>query len=66
MDFVLNADRPIKSYWIKFRGLLDCASDSIFQSAILTYNNRNSLPDSTINYENSGPDVDGMVTLLIN
>ncbi|XP_036321487.1 uncharacterized protein LOC118735681 [Rhagoletis pomonella] len=38
-DFVLNANQPVGSYWIRFKGLMDCSDQftSAFQVGILRY-----------------------------
>lgn len=39
-DVVLKANQAVGSYWIKFRGLMDCDDrfTSAFQVAVLNYN----------------------------
>lgn len=38
-DFVLNANQSDGLYWMKFRGLMDCADEKVFQVAVLEYSN---------------------------
>ena len=54
-DFILNANQPAHSYWIKTKGLNDCGVNKAHETGILIYNsqaNKNQLPDSTYTYEN--------------
>lgn len=37
-DFVVNANQEVGNYFIRARGMLDCASTSSFQMAVLHYN----------------------------
>lgn len=39
-DFVLDANQEIDSYWMRFRGFLECGS--VFSTAVLYYNGSNS------------------------
>ena len=65
VDFVLNANRNAsKNYWIKVKGHADCENSKMHQTAILKYL-QNDLPEQQINYENSGPDVEGIVSMII-
>lgn len=63
LDFVLNANQDAtRNYWIKVKGHADCEDSSMYQTAILKYNlSLNDLPEEEINYDNSGPDVEGLV-----
>jgi L-ascorbate oxidase len=67
VDFVLNASQNSnKNYWIKVKGHADCEESEMFQTAILKYNNLlNNLPETTINYENSGHDSEGYVKNML-
>jgi hypothetical protein len=46
-DIVLRANQAVGSYWIKFRGLMDCDDrfTSAFQVAVLNYN---TVPEGTL------------------
>ncbi|CAG9808695.1 unnamed protein product [Chironomus riparius] len=37
-DFIVNANQEVGNYFIRARGMLDCASTSSFQMAVLHYN----------------------------
>ncbi|KAF7995608.1 hypothetical protein HCN44_006715 [Aphidius gifuensis] len=55
-DFVLNANKKPKNYWIRYRGLGDCLKKNIKASevAVLHYNEvENNEPSEAIGYENS-------------
>ncbi|ODN01041.1 L-ascorbate oxidase, partial [Orchesella cincta] len=60
-DVVLKADQPVSSYWIKFRGLMDCDDrfTKAFQVAVLNYKGvpLGTLPKHSIRswYEASAP-----------
>nr|XP_034182757.1 laccase-1-like [Osmia lignaria] len=47
VDFILNANRRLNSYWIQVRGLGECAEKSVQQLAILQYAGGPSKPSST-------------------
>ena len=67
VDFVLNANQNAsKNYWIKVKGHADCENSKMYQTAILKYNDLlNDLPEHSVNYENSGPDFEGKVSLIL-
>jgi hypothetical protein len=59
----LNANRNVGKYWIRFKGHADCDETEIFQTSILNYEGsiENELPYGQVNYENSGPIIEGLV-----
>lgn len=68
VDFVLNANQSqdFGAYLIKVKGHADCEENSVFQTAILRYNGSNSISNANfvnqdINYNNSGPNQNGLV-----
>ncbi len=49
----MNANQDIKNYWIKAKGFADCSVKSVYQTAILNYENEtaSSIPlESSFNY----------------
>lgn len=60
VDFVLNANQLNRNYWIKVKGNADCKG--VFQTAFLNYNSSNEQPNGLVKYDNSGPDVQGIVS----
>ena len=61
VDFVLEANQPISSYWIRFKGHNDCSKSSIYQTAILQYKGSPVLyPPQNVTYNNSGPTMTGL------
>lgn len=55
-DIVVNADRAVSSYWIRFSGLMDWNSQNVFQTAILRYKGAAiTEPDEIVSYETSNP-----------
>ena len=68
---MLNANQNLNyNYWIKTKGYADCTEEQYFQTAILQYNGTasySSLPQGTINYNNSGPNliVRKHITLIV-
>jgi FtsP/CotA-like multicopper oxidase with cupredoxin domain len=65
VDFILNANQnKSKNYWIKVKGHADCKASKMYQTAILKYF-QNDLPEEKINYENSGPELEGKVNRTI-
>jgi L-ascorbate oxidase len=66
VDFVLNAQADVSTYWIKVKGHADCEANSVFQTAILRYNGSNdlNLANQAINYNISGPNQQGIVRIL--
>ena len=63
LDFVLTANQTIDSYWIRIKGMADCDETSIYQTAILKYENSpNPVPAAEVNYENADPiDSNGII-----
>jgi FtsP/CotA-like multicopper oxidase with cupredoxin domain len=71
VDFVLNANQSqdfgaYSAYLIKVKGHADCCEEnSVFQTASLRYNGSNSsyvnFVGLDINYNNSGPNQNGLV-----
>ncbi|XP_071116464.1 uncharacterized protein [Haliotis cracherodii] len=53
-DFILDADKAVGNYWIRARGMLDCAGDKAKQVAILRYDNANETePSAPTDYESA-------------
>lgn len=64
-DVVVNANQEIETYWIKVKGYADCIASKKFQTAILRYDEASyDIPDYEVTYETSGPDTEGLVSLL--
>jgi hypothetical protein len=38
-DFIVNANQVAKPYWIRAKGFADCSVNSVFETAILLYEN---------------------------
>lgn len=54
-DFIINANQPVTSYWIRISGLMDWNSARVFQTAVLRYiGSQNAEPDETVTYDTSG------------
>lgn len=51
-DIILNANQTPGLYWMRFKGLLDCAVNEVFQTAVLEYKQANS---TTNQYPNGNP-----------
>ena len=70
VDFVLHANQSsstASNYWIKLRGLGDCEDDSIYQTAVLHYDDDDdALPEEHVDYSNavaSSPQLDALVSV---
>ena len=62
VDFVLNANRDVDSYWMRVKGHADCEETEIYQTAVVMYRNASgSLPADLVSYESSGPITKGLV-----
>ncbi|XP_017890302.1 laccase-like [Ceratina calcarata] len=48
VDFILNADQSVGTYWINVRGLGECAGTKVLQNAILRYEGGPQRPTSPI------------------
>lgn len=46
VDFILNANRSLNSYWIRVRGLGECSDNRVQQLAILRYKGGPSKPST--------------------
>jgi len=67
VDVVVNANKnSINNYWIKVKGYADCGDNEIYQTAVLEYDSSNGLPQTSIDYQKSGPDPNNPVILVIN
>ena len=62
-DFVLRADKPPGSYYMKFRGQIDCNMTKTFQLAVLNYEDLppGTMPAHTISrWDDAGPAYPGL------
>lgn len=54
-DFIISADKEVKNYWIRFKGLLDCRPKGAFQVALLHYEGASTdYPQEKVTYETAG------------